>query len=68
MTATEIQKRAAIVRRLRIPAPLIKTFTWYRELNENERVEVEERLALCVGTGPVVAEAYVQVREILCGE
>lgn len=65
MTALEIQERATVVRRWRIPTPLIKTTTWYRQLSEDERVAVEELLGICVGTGPVTAEAYVQAQELV---
>jgi hypothetical protein len=62
MTAEDIQIAAAQLRRERVPTQLIKSFTWYRNLTEERRVEVEEMLGICCGQDPVTAEAYAQAR------
>ena len=64
MTADEIKVAADDLRRRRVTCPLIRSQTWYRELPEWIRVEVEELLGICVGNGPVTAEAYAQAQHL----
>lgn len=63
MTAEEIKTAADDLRRRRVTCPLIRSQTWYRNLPEWIRVEVEELLGICVGNGPVTPEAYCQAKE-----
>lgn len=64
-TTDNLSQQIASLQRRRVPTPLIKTFRWYRELNEEERYVVEERLAICVGSGPVTAEAWILAKQDL---
>lgn len=58
MTAEQIRVEVEKIRRERLPFMLIKTFTWYRAMTYDERVEVEEAIGFCVGGGPMTPEAY----------
>lgn len=68
MTSEEIQTQAADVRRRRVPTPVYKTFGWYRALPYEKRVEVEELIGICNGSGPCTAETWVQIQAMLRGE
>lgn len=62
MTSKEIKAAADDLRRRRVTTPLIRSMSWYRDLPEWLRIEVEELLGICVGSGPVTPEAYAQAR------
>lgn len=64
MTAEEIKTAADDLRRRRVTCPLIRSQTWYRNLPEWIRVEVEELLGICVGNGPVTPETYCQAQHL----
>lgn len=63
MNAAEIQARVEHLRRVRFPYYLMRTFEWYRNLTDEKRYDVEERIGMCVGSGPVTLEAYVLAEE-----
>lgn len=67
MTSEEIKTAADDLRRRRVTCPLIRSMTWYRELPDWIRVEVEELLGICVGDGPVTPEAYAQAENLSKG-
>ena len=63
MTSAEIQQRVEHLRRVRFPFYLMRSFTWFKNLTAEKRYDVEERLGMCVGNGPMTLEAYVLAEE-----
>lgn len=63
MTAAEIQTQVERVKRERVPFMLIRSFTWFQKLTPEKRYDVEERLGICIGNGPMTPEAFVIARE-----
>ncbi len=63
MDPAQFVKAVEDLRRRRVPAPLFRSFPWYRALDAERRYQVEERIAICVENGPVTPEAWLLARE-----
>lgn len=62
MTHEAFSTEVARLQRRRVTCALVRSFTWYRQLNEEQRYTVDERIALCVGAGPCSPEAWTLAR------
>lgn len=64
LTSAEIQARIEHLRRVRFPFMLIRSFSWFKNLTDEKRYDVEERIGMCVGSGPMTLDAYVLAEDL----
>ena len=62
MTLTE---QISDMKRQRIPPMLLRSFDWYKALDDEQRYLVEERVSIMCDNGPCTHAAYVCARNDL---
>ena len=53
-----LSERITDLRTRRVPVHRMEQFDWFRALDEEQRYTVLERVGMCVGDGPITAEAW----------
>jgi hypothetical protein len=65
MSVEELEARVAALKRRRVTTPLVRVFSWFKELDDEQRYLAWERIGICCGKEPCDAVAWILVKEQL---